>query len=126
MAEKGKESKDEGQSAWLTQLQQKLEKMEEILPGQLQLLERNATKIKNPLFRFLEREVVVAAQLLDIVRNDILQLLELCQGKRKSTQQLKQLAEELHADVIPKKWRKYTVANISCTAWVTDFVKRVE
>jgi len=100
--------------------------MEEILPGQLQLLERNATKIKNPLFRFLEREVVVASQLLDIVRNDILQLLELCQGKRKSTQQLKQLAEELHADVIPKKWRKYTVANISCTAWVTDFVKRVE
>lgn len=100
--------------------------MEEILPGQLQLLDRTAQSIKNPLFRFLEREVVVASQLLDLVRSDILALLELCQAKRKSTQQLKQLAEELHADIIPKKWRKYTVANISCTAWVTDFVKRVD
>lgn len=110
----------------MTQLRLKLEKMEEILPGQLELLERTNQSIKNPLFRFLEREVVVASQLLDLVRSDILALLELCQAKRKSTQQLKQLGEEVHTDIIPKKWRKYTVANISCTAWVTDFVKRVD
>lgn len=36
------------------------------------------------------------------------------------------LAEELHADIIPKKWRLYTIANIPCTAWINDFVKRVE
>jgi len=68
----------------------------------------------------------VASELLDLVRNDILQLIELCQAKRKSTRQLKQLAEELYADIIPKKWRKYTIANIPVTAWVNDFVKRVE
>ena len=96
------------------------------MPGQLELLNRTEQSIKNPLFRFLEREVVVASGLLDIVREDIIALIELCQAKRKSTQQLKQLAEELFADIIPKKWRKYTIANISATAWVNDFVKRVD
>jgi len=50
----------------------------------------------------------------------------MCAGKRKSTNVLKILAENVYADVIPTKWRQYyTVANISVTAWVSDFVKRV-
>jgi hypothetical protein len=49
----------------------------------------------------------------------------MCQGKRKSTNVLKRLAEDLNADVIPKNWNKYTVANISATIWVNDFIKRV-
>ena len=53
-------------------------------------------------------------------------ILELCKGVRKSTNVLKQLAEDIHADTIPKSWRKYTIANISVTAWVIDFIKRVE
>jgi len=53
--------------------------------------------------------------------------LELCTGVRKQTNYLKQLAEDLHAEVIPKQWRaKYIVANISATAWIVDFVKRVD
>jgi dynein heavy chain 1 len=32
----------------------------------------------------------------------------------------------LHAEVIPKQWRQYVVANISVSAWLVDFVKRVE
>jgi len=31
----------------------------------------------------------------------------------------------LFGEVIPKNWRKYVVANISATAWIFDFVKRV-
>jgi dynein heavy chain 1 len=27
--------------------------------------------------------------------------------------------------VIPKQWRRYVVANITATAWIIDFVKRV-
>lgn len=53
-------------------------------------------------------------------------LLELCKGIRKSTNILKSLAEDLYLEKIPNRWRKYTVANISGTAWVSDFVKRVE
>lgn len=97
-----------------------------LLPGQLELLKRTDKLIKNPLFRFLEREVTVASTLLDTVRGDLSMLIEMCMGERKSTQQLKLLAEELHADVIPNRWRKYTVPNISATIWVNDFVRRVE
>jgi dynein heavy chain 1, cytosolic len=97
-----------------------------LLPGQLDLLHRTSESIKNPLFRFLEREVTVASQLLDVVRNDLVLLTEMCKGERKSTNILKTLAEELHADVIPKKWRSYVVGDITSTMWVNDFVKRIE
>jgi dynein heavy chain 1 len=90
------------------------------------LLKRTAQSITNPLFRFLEREVTVASSLLDQVRNDLNMILEMCKGIRKSTNVLKHLAEDIHADTIPKAWRKYTIANISVTAWVIDFIKRVE
>lgn len=97
-----------------------------LLPGQLELLKRTEKLIKNPLFRFLEREITVASNLLDMVRKDLSQLIEMCQGERKSTQQLKQLAEELHSDTIPPKWRKYVVPNIVVSLWVNDLVKRIE
>ena len=51
---------------------------------------------------------------------------EMCSGERKSTNILKSLAEDMHADVIPKKWRKYNVANISGTEWVNDFKNRID
>ena len=70
--------------------------------------------------------MTVASNLLDTVRKDLLLLIEMCKGERKSTNILKQLAEALNADAIPTKWRKYTIANISATEWVNDFVKRVE
>jgi hypothetical protein len=53
-------------------------------------------------------------------------LLEFCRGARKSTNVLKALAEDLYLDKIPKRWMKYTVANIGVTAWINDFVKRVD
>ena len=99
--------------------------MIDLLPTQLELLNRTAQAIQNPLFRFLEREVTVASSLLDVVRRDLNLVVEMCSGKRKSTNILKSLAEDLFSDVIPDSWRKYTVANISATAWVSDFVKRV-
>ena len=89
-------------------------------------MQRTSASITNPLFRFLEREVTVASSLLEMVRSDLLLLREMCTGERKSTNILKQLAEELHADVIPKKWRKYNVANISATEWIDDFKKRID
>ena len=52
-------------------------------------------------------------------------LIAMCKGERKSTQQLKRLAEDLNADVIPSTWRVYTVANISATIWINDFIKRI-
>ena len=52
-------------SSWLSELHVRLEKMLAMLPTQLELLVRTAQAITNPLFRFLEREVTVASNLLD-------------------------------------------------------------
>jgi len=46
--------------------------MIERLPGQLDTLPRTEASIQNPLFRFLEREVIVASKLLDRVRADLI------------------------------------------------------
>jgi len=119
------ESKD-GKVQWLVQLQKMCEAMLNLLPGQLDILDRKKGDIQNPLFRFLEREVTVASKLLDTVRSDLILLIEMCKGERKSTNILRILADALRADVIPQKWRVYTVANISATAWVSDFVRRVD
>jgi dynein heavy chain 1, cytosolic len=57
--------------SWLTLLQKRVEKYIEALPQQLDLLTRTTEAIKNPLFRFLEREITVASALLDQVREDL-------------------------------------------------------
>lgn len=50
----------------------------------------------------------------------------MCEGERKSTNDLRLIGEQIYAEVPPTKWNKYKVSDgIQVTAWVTDFVKRV-
>ena len=71
------DSDQDGQAVWLKNLRTKCEKMVEALPTQLELLNRTAQAIQNPLFRFMEREVTVASNLLDTVKRDLLLLIEM-------------------------------------------------
>lgn len=73
-------------------LQSKIDKMLKTLPLQLEYLRRTSQSITNPLYRFLEREVTVASQLLDTVKGDLILLREMCSGERKSTNILKVIA----------------------------------
>lgn len=78
--------------------------------------------VKNPLFRFLEREVSVLSSLLQTVRKDFTLILEVCSGERKSTNQLKTLAKNIHADIVPTHWKKYIVPDaIIASEWLNDF-----
>ena len=107
------------------ELQKKCEALLSLLPESLTLLDRSETLIKNPLFRFLEREVTVGANLLKKVRSDLKELLEVCQATKKSTNELRALADELHVDAIPKAWRVYRVADMTAPEWMVDFQKRL-
>jgi len=99
----------------------------DVLPVELKTLQRVGTLVKNPLFRFLERECSVLSSLLQQVRDDFQLVLEVCSGERKQTNHIKALATSLHADVVPVMWKKYIVPDTMTAAeWLADFKRRVD
>lgn len=83
--------------------------------------------MKDPLFRFLDRECQALSVLLRTVRKDLVLVHEVCTAERKSTNYIKQVAESLHADVVPKHWKKYIVPEPTiASVWLPDFKGRVE
>jgi dynein heavy chain 1 len=91
--EKEEKGKKESVSKWLVILGDKCARLSEMLPKSLVPMIRTSEAIKNPLFRFLDREVNVASSLLKTVRSDLIFLKEMCDGERKSTNELRLIAE---------------------------------
>lgn len=116
-----------GGAKWLGSLKQKAQQYFDLLPEALETLRRAGAMVKNPLFRFLERECSVLSALLQTVRTDLALVLDVCSGTRKSTNHIKSMAASLHADGVPAHWKKYVVP-VSMTApeWLNDFRGRVE
>ena len=119
-------SQEETKSAWLVVLSQRVAKLIEILPGELPILHRTAQSITNPLFRFLEREMQIANKLLSMVRSDLLQLREMIAGTLKFTNPIRQIAQDLHTDNVPKAWKLYPIAPVTVAEWLLDFKARVQ
>jgi len=117
----------DGQAQWLVNLSKKVGAYLDMLPNQLDNMRRAESSVKNPLFRFIDRECSVLTSLLASVRTDFEHVIEVCSGEKKSTNHLKQVAQDLHSDVIPKSWKKYIVPlTMTASEWLLDFVKRVE
>lgn len=118
---------DDDKAAWLVSLQRTLDGHFENLPKNLEPMKRLGSLVKNPLFRFLEREVGVISALLETVHADLKMVYEVCTGERKSTNKLKQLAKDLHSELVPNHWKQYTtLPSITASEWIRDFTKRVE
>lgn len=68
------------------------------------------TKLQDPLFRFFEREVKMGGKMLQEVRQDLSDVVQVCEGKKKQTNYLRTLISDLvkgnisplHAGVIKK------------------------
>ena len=58
-------------------------------------MRRTVDNIKDPLFRFFEREVNAGARLLSDVRRDIQETMLICQGEKKPTNYHRNLMNEL-------------------------------
>merc|ERR1711871_1150067 len=82
--------------------------------------------LKDPLWRCFNREVTTGRKLLASVRSDIEALVEICGGRAKTTNETRQLAQEINVDTLPKKWRKYPIDDMGANAWLADFERRVE
>lgn len=122
------QSRDEdGRPSWMVTLHKSAKSWLDILPRSLQTLKRTVENIKDPLYRYFEREVNSGAKLLIVVISDLQDVVLICQGEKKQTNHHRTMLSELARGIIPGGWRKYTVPN-GCTViqWIDDFGKRVQ
>jgi dynein heavy chain 1 len=120
------ESKD-SRPSWMRQLQQSVHEWILLLPKYLQPIRRTQENIKDPLFRFFEREINSGFKLLKTVQHDLNDVLEICLGNKKQTNYHRQLLKDLAKGLIPKNWRRYTVPkNLIVQPWLIDFAERIK
>ena len=114
------------QVQWLRILGERAGKYLELLPNEIGRLERTGNSLNNPLFRFLERETTVASSLLELVRKNLFEVQQMCEGKINSTNVLKTMAKTLYSENIPKEWQKFPVVKMNVNDWMLDFKKRLD
>lgn len=117
---------EDGRPSWMKVLHNSAVQWLELLPKSLQTLRRTVENIKDPLYRYFEREVSSGSKLLQTVVSDLQDVQLICQGEKKQTNYHRQMLSELVRGILPVGWRRYTVPT-GCTViqWVTDFSHRV-
>lgn len=63
-------------------------------------MKRTVENIKDPLFRFFEREINLGAQLLRDIRHDLEEILGVCRAERKQSNETRALAFALQKGVV--------------------------
>ncbi|XP_045484392.1 dynein heavy chain, cytoplasmic isoform X1 [Pieris rapae] len=116
----------DGRPAWMKSLHQTATNWLQVLPKELPTLRRTVENIKDPLYRFFEREVAAGADLLQQVLHDLRNVIAICQGEMKQTNETRAMVGSLVRGMLPFGWRRYAVAR-GCTVqqWVDDFARRV-
>uniref|UniRef100_A0A8C0U1N3 Cytoplasmic dynein 1 heavy chain 1-like n=2 Tax=Cyanistes caeruleus TaxID=156563 RepID=A0A8C0U1N3_CYACU len=89
------DSTSDGRPAWMRTLHTTASNWLHLIPQTLNHLKRTVENIKDPLFRFFEREVKMGAKLLQDVRQDLADVVQVCEGKKKQTNYLRTLINEL-------------------------------
>eukprot|EP01091_Cochliopodium_minus_P010435 TRINITY_DN2760_c1_g1_i1.p1 TRINITY_DN2760_c1_g1~~TRINITY_DN2760_c1_g1_i1.p1 ORF type:complete len:4604 (+),score=1553.39 TRINITY_DN2760_c1_g1_i1:76-13887(+) len=113
---------------WMIILQTAVDQWINILPQPLKLLEVNSENIKNPMWRFYEREIKLGSDLLNKLKKDLGQLRQVCFGKLKQTNYLRELISNIQKGEIPKSWGSYynIPSSTALNIWFIDVVKRIE
>ncbi|XP_055310948.1 dynein heavy chain, cytoplasmic isoform X4 [Sitodiplosis mosellana] len=118
---------EDGRPSWMKTLHNSASAWLDLLPKSLPTLKRTVENIKDPLYRYFEREVTSGAKLLITVISDMQDVVLICQGEKKQTNHHRTMLSELVKGIIPSGWRKYTVpAGCTVIQWVTDFSNRIK
>jgi len=116
----------DGRPSWMRQLAVSVRSWKSLIPTKLSSLRRTAENIKDPLFRFFEREVNLGLDLLRQVRCDLDEVLAVCEGRKKQTNYHRSLVSKLNKGLLPLSWSKYKVpTGWTVTQWITDFSDRI-
>ncbi|XP_031789302.2 dynein heavy chain, cytoplasmic isoform X5 [Nasonia vitripennis] len=121
-----KEAESDGRPSWMKTLYNSASTWLQLLPKNLVILKRTVDNIKDPLYRYFEREVNSGSKLLQDVIHDLEDVVLICQGEKKQTNYHRTMLSELIKGILPVNWRRYTVPR-GCTViqWITDFSHRV-
>ena len=87
-------------------------------------LSRTAETITNPLFRFLEREVLTGTTLLATIQSDFISMSEVFEGRVKADRAVKAVMEGLTKGTVPKSWSSaypLPYPTMHPSEWLTDF-----
>ncbi|XP_065362456.1 dynein heavy chain, cytoplasmic-like [Calliphora vicina] len=118
---------EDGRPSWMKVLHNSATAWLELLPKNLHTLKRTVENIKDPLYRYFEREVAMGAKLLQTVISDLQDVVLICQGEKKQTNHHRYMLSELVRGIIPKGWKRYTVpAGCTVIQWITDFSNRIK
>lgn len=118
---------EDGRPSWMKVLHNSATAWLELLPKSLPTLRRTVENIKDPLYRYFEREVTMGAKLLQTVISDLQDVVLICQGEKKQTNHHRSMLSELVRGIIPKGWKLYTVpAGCTVIQWITDFSNRIK
>jgi len=117
----------EGRPAWMKTLHSSSSSWLQLLPSSLTPLKRTVENIKDPLYRFFEREVNFGVKLLQTVRQDLEDVVAITSSGKKQTNHHRSLIATLTKGMIPASWLGYKVpTSCSVASWVTDFSGRVK
>ncbi|KAG8185039.1 hypothetical protein JTE90_017062 [Oedothorax gibbosus] len=119
--------KADGRPAWMITLHNSTATWLRLVPQSLTSLKRTVENIKDPMYRYFEREVNAAVKLLQIVRRDLEDAIQICKGEKKQTNFHRSMISDLAKGILPSHWRCYTVPS-GCTViqWITDFSDRIK
>ncbi|XP_049595492.1 cytoplasmic dynein 1 heavy chain 1 [Syngnathus scovelli] len=117
----------DAQPAWMRTLHTTAGNWLQLMPQTVNPLKRTVENIKDPLFRFFEREVKMGGKMLQEVRQDLSDVVQVCQGKKKQTNDLRTLISDLVKGILPRSWCRYTVPiSMTVIQWVADFSERIK
>ncbi|XP_016305378.1 LOW QUALITY PROTEIN: cytoplasmic dynein 1 heavy chain 1-like [Sinocyclocheilus anshuiensis] len=120
-------SSSDAQPAWMRTLHTTARNWLQLIPESVSPLKRTVENIKDPLFRFFEREVKMGSRMLQDVRQDLTDVVHVCEGKKKQTNDLRTLINDLVKGILPRSWSRYTVpAAMTVIQWVADFSERIK
>lgn len=114
------------QPAWMTALGSNAQEWLNLLPTELMKFKGSTESMTNPLFRFWAREYRIGLELLKTVRNDLDEVVEVCQGHRRQTNHNRSLLNDLAKGTTPSAWRKYAVPrDTTLPQWIADLRMRL-
>ncbi|CAB3408082.1 unnamed protein product [Caenorhabditis bovis] len=112
---------------WMAQLGELAKQWLHLLPKEIQKMRRTVENIKDPLFRFFEREVNLGAQLLKDIRRDLNEISAVCRGEQKQNNETRALAASLQKAEVPAGWKRYTVPrDVTVMDWMMDLNERIK